>query len=362
MTPRTGGFYAYAHRAFGDYGGFVVGWSDWTINMLALAYISVVFGEYASGLFFPDLAFGRVICSVSVILIFTIINLLGVRSGSGVQKLTSALKAIALVAFAIACFAFGGEKPVDAASVTQPATIFGFVLAMQFVLGTYDGWYSSVYFCEEDTDPSRNIPRSMFSAIALVTVIYLLVNVALLHVLPMSQLAASNFAGADAMGLIFGTRAGQMVTVLALLSLIGIINAQLMTTPRIMFALGRDGLCTSKADAINKGGTPAFATLIAAGCAIVLTASGTFELLWAIAQFFAVVNMILLVIAFFVLRRREPDAPRPFRAWGYPYAPLLMLIIAVLLFVGYCVSNVFPSAIALAALLISYPLFRLVKR
>ena len=366
MSPKAGGFYVYAQRAFGDYGGFVVGWSDWANNTLGLSFISVAFGEYASALFIPDKPWGRIVCSVSVLAIVAFVNLIGVRTGCEVQKLTSLLKALALVAFVIVCFAYGGHATTQTEPTAAPksfsAGIIAFVLAFQVILATYDGYYGPIYFCEEDTNPSRNIARSLFGGVALITVIYVLVNAALLKVLPMSQLASTNFAGGDAMALIFGTKAGQIVTVLALLSLIGIINAIMMMAPRIAFALGRDGLFTNKAEAVNKGGTPSFALIMTALSAIVLTSVGTFDLLLAIGQFFMVVIMILLVLAFFVLRRREPEAARPFRAWGYPYAPLLMLAIAMLLFAGYCVSNPTPSVIAIGALIISYPMFRLMKR
>ncbi len=366
MTPRAGGFYPHSQRAFGNYGGFLVGWSDWANNTLALAYISVVFGEYASGLFMPGLPWGRVVCSVSVLAIIAGINMIGVRSGSGVQKATALIKCVALLAFVAACFAFGGGASAGAAPPSAAAHGFlagltAFVLAFQIVLGTYDGYYSPMYFCEEDTNPSRNIARSMFGGIALITAIYVLVNLAILYVLPMSQLAGSKFAGGDAMALIFGERAGQIVTVLALLSLIGILNAIMMSAPRIMFALGRGGLFISKAEEVNKGGTPSFATITTVLIAITLTVVGTFDLLLGIGQFLIVVVMVLLVVALFVLRRREPDAPRPYRTWGYPYAPVLMLVFSVLLFVGYCVSNPFPSALAAAAIVLSYPLFRVVK-
>jgi APA family basic amino acid/polyamine antiporter len=230
------------------------------------------------------------------------------------------------------------------------------------VLSTYDGWYSPIYFSEEDTNPSQNLPRSMFGGIALITGIYLLVNFALIYVLPMSQLAGSKFAGGDAMGLMFGERSGQIVTILALLSLIGIINAIMMTAPRIMFALGRDGLSTSRAATVNKGGTPAFALITTGACVIVLSSIGTFELLLAIGQFFFVIITILLIVALFVLRRREPDLPRPFKTWGYPFAPLIMLVSAVLLSFGYVLSNPYPSAYALGVLALSYPIFRLMRR
>ena len=368
MTPKAGGFYVHAHRAFGDYGGFVVGWSDWANNTLALGYIGVAFGEYASALFFPGWVWGRAVCGVSIIVILTAVNWIGVRSGSGTQQVTSLIKSVALIAFVIACFVFGGKAagPIAQATAVEPKSLFAglaaFVLAIQIVLSTYDGYYGPIYFAEEDTNPSRNIVRSMFGGIAIITAIYLLVNLALLYVLPMEQFASSKFAGGDAMAVMFGTRAGQIMTVLALISLIGVINAVLMLTPRILFALGRDGLFTTRADEVNRGGTPYVGLLITAVTAVVLTIVGSFEMLLAIAGFLIVFVMIVLVAALFVLRRREPDAPRPYRTWGYPYTAIAMLIFAVLLFVGYAVSNPFPSAIAAAALVISYPVFRLIKR
>jgi basic amino acid/polyamine antiporter, APA family len=368
MMPKAGGFYVYATRAFGRYGGFVVGWSDWLNNTLGLSFISVVFGEYAAELFAPDLAGGRIIFSVSIIVVVAALNLTGLRAGSETQKITSFLKAVALLGFVVACFVFGGSSgPAQTAATTIApasfsASLVAFILAIQLVLGTYDGWYSAIYFTEEDTDPTRNLPRSMFGGIAAIVAIYLLVNLALLYVLPMSQLAASKFAGADAMSLIFGARSGQIVTILALLSLVGIINAIMMMAPRIMFALGRDGLCNEKAAAVNQGGTPVFALIATTLCSIVLTSVGTFELLLAVGQFFVVVITILLIAALFKLRRSEPDAPRPFRTWGYPLAPFAMLVFAVLLFFGYLASNPRPSLYALALLAFSYPIYRYTER
>jgi APA family basic amino acid/polyamine antiporter len=372
MIPKAGGFYVYAERAFGRYGGFVVGWSDWLNNTLGTSFVTVVFGEYAANLFAPDLAGGRIIFSVSILIVITILNLIGLRAGSETQKLTSFLKAVALLAFVAACFIFGGQnnladapQTVAAATTTAPASFFSslvaFVLAFQLVLGAYDGWYTPIYFSEEDKNPTRNLPRSMFGGIAVITVIYLLVNAALFYVLPMSQLAGSKFAGADAMSLIFGASSGQILTILALLSIIGIINALLMATPRTMFALGREGLFTKKAAAVNENGTPVFALIATALCAVVFSSVGTFEMLLAVGQFFALVIVILMIVSLFTLRRREPDTPRPYRAKFYPFAPALMFVFAVLLFFGYIYSNPYPSLYALGILALSYPIFRLIK-
>jgi APA family basic amino acid/polyamine antiporter len=291
MLPKAGGDYVYARRGYGNYGGFVVGWSTWILNVLALGYMAIVFGEYAAALFAPNISNGVVVFSVSILVLLTALNWIGLRTGSETQKLSTFLKAIALLGFVVACFVFGGqsnftntEQTALPASGGYFASFVAFILAFQLVLGTYAGWNAVVFFAEEDRDPSRNIPRSLFGGVLLIIVIYLLVNLALLYVLPVPQLAASKFAAADAMRLILGERSGQILTALALLSIIGIINALLMFVPRVMFALGRDGMFLSSATTVNKGGTPVFALAFTAIPAIVLAAIGTFEKLLAISE------------------------------------------------------------------------------
>lgn len=370
MMPRSGGGYVYTSRGLGKFAGFVVGVCDWFQTTAALAFLSVVFGEYASRLLVPNLTGGRIIFSVGVLLTLSALNWIGVRTGSEMQMLTSLLKALALIAFVVACFLFGGQTPLEATSVATdavaPSFTFAyaasFVLGLQLVLGTYEGWQGPVYFSEENTDPSSSIPRSLYGGILLIIAIYFLVNLALIYVMPMSRLAGSQFAGGDAMALIFGERGGQLLTVLALLSIVGILNAYLMANPRIVLALARDAMLPSQLAAVNTGGTPYVGLLVVTIAAATLATIGSFELLIAIAQFFAVSISILLTLTFFVLRRREPNAPRPYRAWGYPLAPLLVLLIAVALFVGYAVSNPWPSLYAITAVVLSYPVFIFIRR
>jgi len=368
MLPKAGGDYVYAQRAYGNYGGFVVGWSIWILNALALGYMAIVFGEYATALFTPSFTGGVTAFSVSILVLLTALNWIGLRTGSQTQKLTSLLKTIALLGFVAACFTLGGQN--DFSNVQQTtlpvsggyfASFVAFILASQLVLGTYAGWNAAVYFAEEDRDPAHNIPRSLLGGVLLIVAIYLLVNLALLYVLPMEQLAASKFAAADAMSVIFGERSGQILTALALLSIIGIINALLMFVPRALFALGRDGMFLSNATKVNKGGTPVFALAFTALPAIVLASIGTFEKLLAISEFFAVTNTILLVGSLFILRRREPGLPRPYRTWGYPFTPLFLLLVSFAIFAGYIFSNPHDSLYAMVALAISYPIFLLVK-
>jgi basic amino acid/polyamine antiporter, APA family len=367
-VPKAGGPYVFAHRALGNYGGFVVGWGDWLLNTLSLSYMCIVFGEYTADLLSKNVSYSGTVYAVGILAALTALNWLGLRAGSGTQQIASLLKAVALFAFVAACFIFGGRSqpagPTSSALIVPSgfALVTAFVLAFQLVLGTYSGWFSSVYFAEEDVEPEKNMPRALFGGLAVIIAIYVLVNLALLYVLPLDQLAGSKFAGADAMSLIFGEQSGRIVTLLAILSIVGIINATLMFTPRTLFALGRDSMFFEKAAAVNRGGTPHVALAMTALPAVFFVVVGTFEMLVAIAEFFAVTNTILLISSLFVLRQREPDLERPYRAWGYPYAPLAMLIAAVAIFIGYLYGNPLNSLYAVAGLAVTYPIFWLLKR
>jgi APA family basic amino acid/polyamine antiporter len=367
MIPKAGGPYVYARSAFGEFAGFVVGWSDWLGNVAALSFLSIAFAEYAIALCRLSFA-GVATIAVGVLLLLAVLNAVGVRAGSGAQQLTSFLKAVALLAFVAACFLLGGRYSatnVGQTTVVSPSSPFALfaalVLSFQLVLGAYGGWNSVIYFAEEDENPGRNIPRSLHAGVVLIIIVYLLVNLALIYVLPVSQMATSKLAAADAMQVVFGARGGHIVTALALLSIIGILNAVLMFTPRTLYALGRDGLFSTKAVIVNEGGTPIVALAVTTLTALILIVMGTFEKLMALYAFFAVANYIVLIGALFVLRKRSPDLPRPFRTWAYPVAPLGVLSISVALFIGFIVSDTRNSVYALLILAASYPLYRLLK-
>jgi APA family basic amino acid/polyamine antiporter len=368
MIPKAGGPYVYARHAYGDFAGFVVGWSDWLGNVAAVGFLPIAFAEYAIALFAPSFA-GVTIVAVAFLLLITFLNWIGLRSGSGTQKLTSLLKAIGLLSLVVACFALGGHHSstnVGTTTLAAPASSFALfvaiVLSFQLILGAYGGWNSVIYFAEEDENPSRNIPRSLHGGVLLVIGIYLLVNLALLYVLPLPQMAASKLAAADAMQVVFGARSGQIVTALVLLSIIAVVNAALMFTPRTLYALGRDGLFSTRAVVVNQGGTPVVALAVTVLVATILISLGTFEKLMAIYAFFAVANNIVLIGALFVLRKRLPDLPRPFHTWAYPFAPLGVLLISIALFLGFIVSDTKDSIYALVMLAASYPIYRLIKK
>lgn len=169
------------------------------------------------------------------------------------------------------------------AGVHAPATLaaifVAFTLSFQSVIFTYDGWYGAIYFADEDRNPSRNLPRSMIGAVLLIIAIYLLVNLALLYVLPLSQLAASQLAAADAAQAVFGAKSGRLITVPAFISLVSVTNAGFMQTPRILYGMSRDGLFLSSGSAVNPGGTPSVALIISSVTEILLVITGTLSVL-----------------------------------------------------------------------------------
>ncbi|HET9677383.1 MAG TPA: amino acid permease, partial [Solirubrobacterales bacterium] len=169
--------------------------------------------------------------------------------------------------------------------------------------------------------------------------VYLLVNLALLAVLPLAALAKSTLPGADAAAILAGERGKQLITVLSVISLLPLLNAILMIGTRILFAMGRDGLVSRRTSSVNPGGTPGVATLVTTGAALLLIATGTFQTLIALASVFLAVNYAVCCLALVVLRRREPATPRPFRAWGYPATAVLVVAGAVAFLAGMLVSD-----------------------
>jgi basic amino acid/polyamine antiporter, APA family len=351
MLPAAGGYYVYARRAFGTTVGFAVGWTDLLTYGAVLGYVSIAIGEFAAVLL-PALAPAVKLIAVGMLASFAALQWAGVRLSSRFQEAATALKFLAFLALVVACFAYALSSPARAAGpVALPAGTFaGLVVALQSVVITYGGWQSALYFTEEDRDPRRNLPRSMIGGVAAVIVIYLLVNLALLAVLPVPDLARSTLPAADAARVIFGGRGAELITLLSLVSLPPLLNAIMMIGTRILFAMGRDGLVWRGAAAVNPRGTPLTATLVVTGLAVALIATGTFQKLVAVASFFLALNYCACCLALIVLRRREPEAPRPFRAWGYPWSAVVVLLGAAVFLIGVLWSDKPTAWLALGLL------------
>jgi APA family basic amino acid/polyamine antiporter len=370
MLPRSGGQYVFARRALGDYAGFVVGWSDWLSTCGTTAAVSVVIGDYAGALF-PSLAGRTIPLAVSVTIIFALIQWRGIRWGGAVQNVTSLLKCLAFVALVAACFIFGGgARTHDATATTETAHglsfIFALVLALQAVIYTYDGWAGVVYFSEEVEHPARDIPRSLFGGVLLVMAIYLLVNLAILYVLPLASIAGQDLAVGAAAETIFGADGERVIRALTIVSMLSGLNAYHLMATRVLYAMSRDRLFSERAVRVNRGGTPTVALFISCAVAVLFVVlGGAFAKIIAALAFFFVANYTMTFASLFVLRRREPDATRPFRAWGYPFTTGLALVGSVVFLVGAVAADLASdsrdSLYALALLAASYPAYRLIK-
>ena len=363
MTPQAGGFYVHARRAFGDRVGFAVGWTDWLAYCAVLGYVSIGMSEFLGALV-PALA-GSVRPMATVFLVgFVALQWTGVRVSSRFQSWATALKCLAfLTVLGAGLILSTGSGPGHAApALPGPAlTLVGVVAALQAIVITYGGWQSPLYFTEEDRDPARNLPRAMIGGLLAVIGFYVLFNVALLVILPMPDLARSTLPAADAAQVLVGERGRQIITVLSLVSLPPLLNAIMMTGTRILFALGRDRLFWSRAADVNAGGTPGVAMLITTAVAIALIATGTFVRLVAMTSFFLAVNYCVSCLALVALRRREPDAARPFRAWGYPWSAAIVIAGALAFVIGALVGdtrNALTAVGLLAIGLVGRALFR----
>jgi len=363
--PKTGGWYAFSRRAFGEYAGFATGWMDWIGYPLSLALGAITVGEYA-GLFYHPLTGHETFTALTVITVLGGINWVGLKMGARFQEVLSFVKAGALILIVAAAFVIGGPETTASSPASQAGSgltlLTAIVIALQAVIYTYDGWYAAVYFSEENEDPARSLPRAMIFSVVLVAAIYLLVNAALLYALPLSQLSSSTLPVADVANHIFGAYGDKVMTALAVVTLLSVINSNILTGPRIMYAISRDGLFTRKAAEVNAGGTPAFALLIVLIATITFILIGTFDSLLAITAFWFILLYASGFLAVIVLRRKEPNLPRPYKAWGYPWTTGTVLFCSMTFIVAALVTDTMNSLYAIGAIALSYPFYLIVKR
>jgi APA family basic amino acid/polyamine antiporter len=371
--PKAGGWYVYAERAFGKRVGFLVGWTDWLAHCIGLAWVATTVGEYGQALLpaaIPQGPHTAQILALLAIGLFSLIQLRGLRAGSASQELLSLAKAVAFLALVAACFLLPIQAaPPIAPPPPAPMAIAGWrslslavVLALQAVITTYDGWASPVYFAEEFSEPGRDLPRSLIGGVLAVLVLYLLINLALLHVLPIAQLASSSLPAAAAARALAGPLGGLLITALALVSLLGLINTVVMAAPRILFGLSRDGLLPSFVAQVNGGGTPSAALLLTSTAAAALVLAGSFERLLTMGAVLYVSLPLAGIASLVTLRQREPELPRPFLTWGYPVSPLLITAVSLAFLIGSTANDWLSSLAALALVAMGYGVCLLAER
>jgi APA family basic amino acid/polyamine antiporter len=363
MIPRSGGQYVFVRRALGGYPGFVVGWSDWISTAGSAAAIAMVIGEYL-GVLAPAAQGHGPVVAATVVCGFAVLYWRGIRWGDAGQQVLSLLKALALVGLVLACFALRSRASRgDAATVPAGAALVtAIVLSLQGVIYTYDGWNGVAYFGGEVRDPGRDIPRAMITGVLFVVAIYLLINLAIMYVLPMSRMAGDPFVAGTAATAVFGPAGDTVIRIIMIVSALGAVSACQLMAPRVILAMSDDGLLPASVKEVNQGGTPTVATAASTGVALAFIATGTFDRALALIAFFFVANYLLSFISVFVLRRREPDTPRPYRAWGYPWTTGIALAGSVAFLAGQCLGDTRNSLWSLGLLALSYPVYRLVAR
>lgn len=322
--PHAGGPYVFATRAYGPLTGLIVGWSDWLQGTISTAFMAVVFAEYVQRLGFgTGLSTGMI--AVIEVLVLGAINLSGTRTSGMTQNIGSFLKALALVALIIAIFGFTDAAPAPAQStgMSGAMTFAGIITAARLITGTYGGWQGAVYFLEEVKSAERNVVRATFGGILLVMAIYLLVNAALLHALPLDVLAKSNLPVADAAAIVAGPWGDTIITALAVLSVFTIANLQVMMQPRVLLGMARSRLLPDVFTRVSANGTPVPGVIFSTGLIALLAGTGSFELLVNIYAPMVTLMFAILGFAAIRMRRIEPGLARPYKMPLFPLPALI---------------------------------------
>ena len=360
MKPEAGGLYAYLRDAFGPLPAFLYGWASFlVIASGSIAALAVAFANYLSPLL-PFHVPGPLI-SLAVILVVALINIRGTRGSSTVQNWTTGAKfgVLFLLSVVLTLRGTGGAGlPATPIDVPNGSLAAGFGAAMIGVLWAYEGWQYVTFSAGEAKDPQRTFPRAISIATFLLIVLYLMANLGYVRALGPAGVANSQRVAADAIGTILGPVAGAVVTALILVSIFSALNGLILTTPRMYYAMARDGLFFQKLTAVHpRFGTPAIAIVTLTAWGALLAASGTFSQLLTYAVFTGWIFYALGALAVMMLRRSEPNVARPFRVPGYPITPILFVVAAVALVLNTIITQPGISSIGLGFVALGAPVF-----
>jgi basic amino acid/polyamine antiporter, APA family len=364
MIPRSGGYYVLTRRAYGEYLSFAVGWTDWLGLCASGALVAILAGQYAQHLL-PRLARLEVVVAIVAVMILTLVQWRGVRWGGWAQNITSGITAVAFFCLIVGGLMLTGRT----GSTTIPSPLpSGLALAtavflvVQSVVYTYDGWYGVIYFGDEIENPGREIPRAMVLSVLLLSVIYVLTNVALLHAVSVKELARQTLSVAPLGVALVGQYGDTLVYLLMIVSLLALANATLLQCSRVLHVMSEYGAGLRQLTHVNSGGTPSVGLWITTATLFAMIVSGSFDFVLALGAFFFVAKYTLAYLALFLLRKKEPETPRPYRAWGYPWTVGVVLVLSLMFLGAAFAADTRHSLYGLTILLASCPMFWLVKR
>ena len=340
LRPRAGGEYVYLRAAFGRLAAFLTGWTSFVAGFSGAIAASAVVLAFYVGRFFPaandstpllviplpfvPLTVSRQsIVAVAAILLMAWIHLRGVGPGRVVMNVLAALKVSALLIFIALGLTLGAGSASNLVQGAAPVASGAWLLALIPVMFTYAGWNAAAYVAEEIHEPGRNVPRALALGTLAVVAVYFLLNLLFLYVLPVNELAQVKGSVLDVVAdRLLGVSAGNVMGIVSIVSIAASISAMTFAGPRVYYAMARDGLFFRGAARIHpRYQTPASSIIAQAVWSCLLVLSGSANTLTTYTGFAVVLFAGVAVVSLFVLRQREPDAPRPFKAWGYPIAP-----------------------------------------
>jgi APA family basic amino acid/polyamine antiporter len=362
MYPHAGGDYVYLREAFHPLAGFLVGWiTFFVIYAGTVATLAAAFADGLSG-FLPLGIAGERGLAVALVIAASALNYVGVRWGARANNLTAVLKVVALVALVLLGPVFGeGEfsRLLPSGGATE-ASWLAFGMALSPVLFSYLGWNSSIYVASEIRNPGRNVPRSLFLGLAICTAVYLTVNGVYLYAIPVDAMRGEANVGEAAARALFGGLGGTLVALFVLASVLGTLNATVLVGPRIAYAMALDGLFFRGVDRVHATfATPTVAIVLQAVTAsVIVLVLGTFDAALSYTTFAILLATCADVAALYRLRAAQPDRPRPYRAWGYPWVPGLYFVANAAIAVALLVGRPFECAVGLGLAATGIPFYR----
>jgi len=361
MMPEAGGIYVYLRNAFGAFPAFLYGWTlFFVMSSGAIAILSIAFASYLGQL----LALPRplmLIVAILMTLTITIINVIGTRKSIGVQNWTTGVKVGAILIMSVILIFVGKNfsaiQPAFWPNKFEASLLSGVGLAMLSVLWAYEGWQYVTSSAGEVIDPQRVFARGLALGTAALVGLYLLANFAYLAALSPERVMQSERVAAEAVETIMGPLAGKLIAVAIMVSMFSAANAVMLTTSRVYFMMARDGLFFQRLAQIHpRYGTPVYAVIFSGAWAIILLVSGTFEQLITYVIFTGWIFYALAAASIFVYRRR-PEMPRPFRTPGYPWTPLVFILVAVAVVANALISQPTRALLGLGIVLLGAPAY-----
>jgi len=361
MTPRSGGFYSLVRRAYGPYAGFVIGWADWLTYAADLALKAVVIVEFVAILMPESAAWSKTI-AISVTTVFAIIQLRGIGLGALIQEIATSLIGLVILALALLLFFVGSPDTVAPSAVAAKSSLNDWSLVIATIIFTYDGFFYASYFSGEIKGGTGAVARSCIKGMVIVTVLYMMLNLALVKSVGLASLAGSDLALARALELAVHPAAGTFIVAAAILILLSHQNLEYMSGSRVLQALATDGFAVRRIQDVGKGGNPILAVLITWVVSVGLILQGGFEFLLLFSVFLFIPLYLALIVGIFILRKREPDTERPFRAWGHPYSTVFCLVAWTVITVFQAYVEIETALYAVAMVAVSWPVYLYLAR